>query len=324
MKRRVLARTLGLLLANACVSYVLADPAYPNKPVKILVGYAAGGPTDMVARMLAIKLQDKLGQPFIVENRAGAGSNIASEAVAAAAPDGYTLLMAAAPITMNVFVYKNLKYHPDKSFEPISQISSSPGVFAVAPNSPFKTVGEVLAYARSNPGRLNYGTTGVGGSQHMATELLQSLTKTKYTHVPYKGASAVLTDLMSGHIDIAFMTASGAMPHLQSGKVKPLAVAGETRLTGLPNLPTFTELGIKGMVSDSWNGLLAPAGTPPSIIRKLFVAVNEVAKSPDFKTKLQTAGAEVIGSSPEEFQKTIRQELVQWEQQFKEIKIELQ
>ena len=324
MKRRVLARTLGLLLATACVSSVLADPAYPNKPVKILVGYAAGGPTDMVARMLAIKLQDKLGQPFIVENRAGAGSNIASEAVAAAAPDGYTLLMAAAPITMNVFVYKNLKYHPDKSFEPISQISSSPGVFAVAPNSPFKTVGEVLAYARSNPGRLNYGTTGVGGSQHMATELLQSLTKTKYTHVPYKGASAVLTDLMSGHIDIAFMTASGAMPHLQSGKVKPLAVAGETRLTGLPNLPTFTELGIKGMVSDSWNGLLAPAGTPPSIIRKLFVAVNEVAKSPDFKTKLQTAGAEVIGSSPEEFQKTIRQELVQWEQQFKEIKIELQ
>lgn len=324
MKRRVFARTISLLLAAGCVAPAVADPAYPNKPVKILVGYSAGGPTDMVARMLATKLQDKLGQPFVVENRAGAGSNLASEAAAAAVPDGYTLLVAAAPITMNVFAYKNLKYHADKSFEPISQISSSPGVLAVAPNSPFKTVDELLAYARSNPGRLNYGTTGLGGSQHMATELLQSLTKTKYTHVPYKGASAVLTDLMSGHIDMAFMTASGAMPHLQAGKVKPLAVAGETRLTSLPKVPTFAELGIKGMVSDSWNGLLAPAGTPPSIIRKLSSAVNEIVKSPEFKSRLQTAGAEVIGSSPEEFKKTIRQELVQWEQQFKEIKIELQ
>lgn len=324
MQRRVIAKTLGLLLATACAVPVMADPAYPAKPVKIIVGYSAGGPTDMVARMLATKLQDKLGQPFVVENRAGAGSNIASEAVAAAAPDGYTLLVAAAPITMNAFAYKNLKYHADKSFEPISHISSSPGVFAVAPNSPIKTIDEFLALARSKPGRLNYGSTGMGGSQHMATELLQSLTKTQFTHVPYKGASAVLTDLIAGHIDFAFMTASGVMPHLQAGKIKPLAVAGTTRLSSLPNVPTFAELGIKGMVSDSWNGLLAPAGTPPSIIRKLSAAVDEAVKSPDFKAKLQGAGADVIGSSPEEFKKTIRQELAHWEQQFKAIKIELQ
>lgn len=297
---------------------------YPVKPVRIVVGYQAGGPTDMVARMVANKLQVSLGQAFVVENRPGAGSNLASEAVASAAPDGYTLLIAAAPLTMNSFVYKNLKFNVKKDFEPISLLSSAPGVLAVSAELPVKNVQELIALAKKTPGVLTYGSSGSGGSQHMFGERLQRLAGIQLIHVPYKGASGALNDLLAGHLDMTFMTSTGSMPYLQSGKVKPLAVAGPTRLSGIPNVPTFAEIGLPDMASDSWNGLLAPAGTSPAIIKKLHAAVVEAMESPDLKGKLESQGAIVKGSTPAEFRKQIDADLKHWEEQFKNTKIDRQ
>lgn len=311
---------LGLGLGNGA----MADAAYPTKPVRVIVGYSAGGPTDAVARLVAAHLQKRLGQPFVVDNRAGAGSNIASEAVAAAAPDGYTLLVAAAPLTMNSHVYKNLKFDAVKSFAPISKLSFAPGVLAVRPDWGVASVKELVAAAKKEPGKFTYGTTGLGGSQHMATELFQRLAGVKLTHIPYKGASNVMTDLIAGHVDLAFMTATGAMPHLQTGKVKPLAVAGPQRLLGLPDIPTFAEAGYPAMISDSWNGLLAPAGTPEAIVKKLHAAAVEALQLPEIRSKLEAQGAIVIGNSPEEFRGDIQREVAHWAEQFKTIKIDTQ
>ncbi|HRO81439.1 MAG TPA: tripartite tricarboxylate transporter substrate binding protein [Alicycliphilus denitrificans] len=324
MKRRILSLAALAACAWSIAVPAAADAAYPAKPVRIIVGYSAGGPTDAVARLVAAHLQARLGQPFVVDNRAGAGSNIASEAVAAAAPDGYTLLVAAAPLTMNSHVYKNLKFDAVKSFAPISKLSSAPGVLAVRTDWGVGSVKELVAAAKKEPGRFTYGTTGLGGSQHMATEQFQRLAGVKLTHIPYKGASNVMTDLIAGHVDMAFMTATGAMPHLQAGKVKPLAVAGPQRLSGLPNVPTFAEAGYPAMISDSWNGLLAPAGTPEAIVKKLHAAAVEALQMPEIRTKLESQGAIVIGNSPEEFRADIQREVAHWAEQFKAIKIEMQ
>lgn len=324
MQRRHILFAVIASLNIGLAAPALADPSYPNKPVRILVGYSAGGPTDIVARMLAAKLQEKWGQPFVVENRAGVGSNIASEFVAAAPPDGYTLLVAAAPITMNSNVYKSQKYNVEKSFEPISKLSSAPGVLAVRNELGVNTVGELIELAKKSGGKLTYGSTGLGGSQHMAGELLQRLAGIQLMHVPYKGASGVLNDLIAGHIDMAFMTATSAMPNLQAGKVKALAIAGPRRLSGLPKVPTFQEAGLPGMVSDSWNGLLAPAGTPPAIVKMLRDAAVAAMNAPDVKEKLEGQGGIVIANTPEEFKTEIRQEVGEWATQFKHIKIEQQ
>ena len=324
MNRRRFSLAACAALSLGLTSGAMAEAAYPSKPVRIIVGYTAGGPTDLVARLVATHLQTRLGQPFVVDNRPGAGSNIASEAVAAAPADGYTLLVAAAPMTMNGYVYKKLKFDAIKSFTPVSKMTSSPGVLAVRQDLGAGSIKELVAMAKKEPGKLTYGTTGLGGSQHMATELFQRLTGTQLTHVPYKGASHVMTDLIAGHVDTAFMSASGAMSHLQAGKVKPLAVAGPQRLAGLPDVPTFTQAGFPAMVSDSWNGLLAPVGTPPAIVKKLHAAVVEVLQTPETRAKLESLGAIVIGNNPEEFRNDIQREVAHWGEQFKTIKIDAQ
>lgn len=324
MNRRPICIAALASLALGLAAPAFADPTYPNKPVRIIVGYSAGGPTDAVARMMAAKMQEKLGQTFVVDNRAGAGSNIASEAVAAAPADGYTLLVAASPITMNSNVYKGLKFNVEKSFEPISKLSTAPGVLAVRNGLSANTLAELIELAKKSGGKLTYGSTGLGGSQHMATELLQQLAGIQLTHVPYKGASGVLNDLIAGHIDMAFMTATSAMPNLQAGKAKSLAIAGTKRLAGLPKVPTFAEAGLPGMVSDSWNGLLAPVGTSPAILKKLNEAAVAAMNAPEVKEKLEAQGALVIANTPAEFKAEIRQEVGEWTAQFKRIKLDLQ
>lgn len=324
IRRRTLTTLCLAAAALGTVSAAMAQETWPQRPVRIIVGYQAGGPTDVVARLIANKLQEALGQPFVVDNRPGAGSNIASEAVAAAAPDGYTLLIAAAPLTMNRYVYKNQKFDAEKSFEPVSKISSAPGVLAVSPQLPARSLKELIALAKSQPGRLTYGTTGTGGSQHMATERFQRLAGIELVHVPYKGGSGALTDLIAGHVDLAFMTSTGAMPFLETAKVRPLAVAGPRRLPGIPDVPTFAELGMPAMVSDSWNGLLAPAGTPAAIVRRLHAVVAEAVKSPKVRGKLEPQGAILVGNSPQEFRQEIRAEVQHWKEQFATVKIEAQ
>ncbi len=321
--QRLTAITALLALAGLAMGTgAAAADKYPSKPVKIVVGFQAGGPTDVVARLVAKALQDELKGAFVVENKPGATSNIASETVAAAQPDGYTLLLAAAPLTMNKFVFPKQKFDPLKSFEPVSKISSAPGVLAVSPKMPVKTYKEFEELAKKKPNALSYGTTGAGGTQHMATMRLEQLTGIDMLHVPYSGGSGVLNDLIAGVVDSAFMTSTGAMPNLQAGKVIPLAIAGPVRLPGLPNVPTFAELGLPGMVSDSWNGLLAPAGTPQPVIDQLARAIAKAVQSKEFKDTLIPQGAVLIGNSPAEFKSQLQAEVVHWSEQFKKVKLD--
>lgn len=322
MQRRSGITALLALAGLALGTGAVAADKYPSKPVKIVVGFQAGGPTDVVARLVAKALQDELKGAFVVENKPGATSNIASETVAAAQPDGYTLLLAAAPLTMNKFVFPKQKFDPIKSFEPVSKISSAPGVLAVSPKMPVKTYKEFEELAKKKPNALSYGTTGAGGTQHMATMRLEQLTGIDMLHVPYSGGSGVLNDLIAGVVDSAFMTSTGAMPNLQAGKVIPLAIAGPVRLPGLPNVPTFAELGLPGMVSDSWNGLLAPAGTPQPVIDQLARVIAKAVQSKEFKDTLIPQGAVLIGNSPAEFKSQLQAEVVHWAEQFKKVKLD--
>lgn len=319
--------TAGLLAAawGALAPAYAQDPAagYPAKPVRIIVGYQAGGPTDLTARMLAAKLQTAFGQGFVVENKAGAGSNIASEYVAGAAPDGYTLLVAAAPITMANIVQKNLKWNVQDSFEPVSLLMSAPSVLGVATNVPVKSVPELLELARKQPGRLSFGSTGIGGTQHLAGEMLKERTGVDILHVPYRGAAGAMQDLLAGQVTMAFMTSLSAMPLFKEGKVRPLAVAADKRLPQLPNVPTMTEAGVPGFVLDSWNGLLAPKGTPPAIIAKLHAEVAKAMMAPDVKDKLEGQGAVVVGNKPAEFKAYIRDEVAGWEKLLRNPRINL-
>lgn len=294
-----------------------AAAAYPNKPVRIVVGYQAGGPTDAAARLLATKLQASMGQPFIVENKPGAGSNLGSEMVAMSPPDGYTLLLAAAPITMTGLLYKGLKWDVQKSFESISMVMSAPAVLAVAPNVPAKNLQELIALAKKQPGTLSFGSTGNGGSQHIAGEMLKQQAGIDIIHVPYKGAAGALQDLMAGQIAMAFTTSVSAMPLLKAGKVRPIAVASAKRLPQLSEVPTMSEAGLPGFKSDSWNGLFAPKGTPPAVVAKLHAEVDKAVNSPEFREKLESQGAVLVGNSPAEFRATVKQEVDYWTKFFR-------
>ncbi|MDP2004102.1 MAG: tripartite tricarboxylate transporter substrate binding protein [Rubrivivax sp.] len=312
-------------LAATCLAVPLAHaqtPApYPAKPVRIVVGYSAGGPTDLVARLVATQLQAATGQPFLVENKPGAGSNLATELVAGAAPDGYTLLLAAAPITMNAFLYKGLKWDVQKSLDPVSMVMSAPSILAVNPQVPARSVQELITLAKQQPGKLSFGSTGIGGSQHMAGEVFKQRAGVDIVHVPYKGAAPALQDLIAGHVTMAFMTSLSAVPHIKAGKIRALGVASRERMPQLPDLPTVGESGLPGFEADSWNGLFAPHGTPPEVINRLHAEIARIAASADFKDKLQAQGAVVVGNSPAEFRSFIRNEVEGWAKVFQTVQV---
>nr|WP_255429563.1 tripartite tricarboxylate transporter substrate binding protein [Ramlibacter albus] len=299
-----------------------AQAEYPAGTVKILVGFAAGGPTDLAARLVAGKLQTALGQSFVVENRAGGGSNLASELVAAAAPDGYTLLMAAAPIAINNHLYKGLKYDVMKSFEPISHVMSAPCILAVRPDS-YKTMAELVAAAKQQPGKLSFSSSGAGGSQHLAGELMQQKAGIKLIHVPYKGAAPALNDLLGGQVSMGFMTSLSSVPYFTSGKLRALAVASPQRLPQLPDVPTMAEVGLPGVEINSWSGLLAPAKTPAPIVAKLHAEVAKALASPDVKDKLMSQGAVVVGNTPSEFAAYLARESAEYGRLIKSINLTL-
>ena len=299
-RRHALAAGAALLGAGWVTRAAAQASDYPNAPVKIVVGFSAGGPTDLAARLVGAKLQAAWGQPFLVDNRPGAGSNLASEIVAAAAPDGYTLLMAAAPIAINGYLYKGLKYDVQKSFEPISQVMSAPCILAVRPDS-YKTLAELVAAAKQQPGKLSFSSSGPGGSQHLAGELLQQKAAIKLIHIPYKGAAPALSDLIGGQISMGFMTSLSSVPYFTSGRLRALAVAAPQRLPQLPDVPTMAEAGFPGVEVNSWSGLLAPAHTPPDIVTRLQREVVRALAAPDLRDKLMSQGAVVVGSTPTEF-----------------------
>jgi tripartite-type tricarboxylate transporter receptor subunit TctC len=261
---------------------------------------------------VASKLEKELGQPIIVENKPGGGSNIGSEFVAKAKPDGYTLLVGTVANATNMGIYKNLGYDTARDFVPITQIMSSPSVLVVNIKLPIRTLDELVAYIKARPGKLSYASSGAGGMQHHAGELLKLRAGIDALHIPYKGAAPALTDVIGGTVDFGFKTASGVMPAILSGKVRPIAVAGSARLAQLPDVPTMAEAGMPDLEADSWNGLFAPAGTPPAIIKRLADATIAILKTPEIKERFAAISATPVGSTPEEFSKYVKAEIAKW------------
>jgi tripartite-type tricarboxylate transporter receptor subunit TctC len=316
------------VLASALAALLLAAPAqaqtYPNKPVHIVVPSAAGGGTDIVTRVLAQQLSIAMGQQFIVENRPGAGQMIGIEAVARAAPDGYTLLMAASTLAINPVMFKKVTYDAVKDFAPVTQVAVLPNVLLVHPSVPAKTVAEFVALAKSKPDQIAYGSAGVGTSPHMGMELFRSMAGINLRHIPYRGTAPAVNDLVGGQVSAMMANVLTAKPLVEGGQLRALGVSGSKRSTGMPNVPIIAEAGVPGYLALNWYGLLAPAGTPNDIVMKVQAAVAKALELPDVKERLAADGAEGVGSTPAEFAAVIKEEIDKWAKVAKEAKIEPQ
>ena len=311
--RRQFAGAVCAALAFAAGPVAAQAQTYPDHAVRIIVPFAAGGGSDIVGRAIAQKLQDKFGQPFVVENRTGAGGSIGANQVAKAAPDGYTLLLgSSSEIAQYPAVKADVPYDSIKDFTPIAAVATVPLALTVKQELPVTSVVELIDYAKKNPGKLNYGSAGPGSSTHLAVALLTSMTGTDMTHVPYKGSAPVITDLLAGTLDLSISTMPAVLPHISGGKIKVLAVSTGQRAKALPNVVTIEEGGVKGYATGLWTGLLAPAGTPPQIIARLSAAVNEALAAEDLKALLAKQGAEPTGGTPEKFAGEIKNELTLW------------
>jgi len=300
-----------LVMAFALGGPALAQP-YPAKPVRFVVGFPPGGGTDIMARLLAAKLPEFLGQPFVVENRPGAATNIATEHVVRSAPDGYTILVTTATMAMNSSFYKKLPFDVLRDLAPVSIFSDSPNVLVVRASLAAKDVGEVVALARAKPGVLNYSSAGTGTTQHMTGELFKLRTGTDIVHVPFKGTGPSLTTLIAGDVDMTFANIPAILPHVRAGRLRALAVAGDKRSDLMPGVPTMKEAGVDGVEVTIWYGVLAPAATPREIVDTLAAAVIKAARSPDIRSRLLEQGAEPIGNTPEEFARQLRDEVARW------------
>lgn len=285
---------------------------YPSRPIRVIVPQSAGGSTDFVARVLAERLDDALRQPVIVDNRPGAGSINGTEIVAKATPDGHTLLVVAASFTITPNIRKSLPYDALRDFTPISQLVSLPHILVVHPSLPVKTVKELVAFAKAKPGSLNYGTSGVATSTHMAGELFMYLTGTKMVNIPYKGGAPGMAALLGGQVQLYFATISTAMPHIKAGKLRALGVTTPTRSVAYPEFPTIAEEGVPGYAHTSWVGMLAPAKTPATVVARLNAETAKVLQMQEAKTLLLRDGLEAVGSSSKEFADLIRNELEKW------------
>ena len=307
---RIARRFFLALLASGGIAGALAAD-YPSHPVKWVVPYPPGGTTDVLARLTAQWLSEKLRQQFIIENKPGGGNNIGTEFVARAAGDGYTLLLVNPANGINQSLYKNLKFDILKDIVPVAGITRVPNVMEVNPNFPAKTVAEFIAYAKANPGKVNMASSGTGTSVHMSGELFMSMTGIKMAHVPYKGSAPALTDLMAGTVDVMFDNMPSSIGHIQGGKLRPLAVTTEKRSATLPDVPTVAET-VPGYEASAWFGIGAPKGTPTDVIDKLNKAVNEALKDPKMIARLADLGGAPMGGSPADFGKIMESEVAKW------------
>jgi tripartite-type tricarboxylate transporter receptor subunit TctC len=316
-------RTFLATLCAAAISMSAASAqdgaaSYPNRPIKIIVCVPAGGGVDTVTRIVANGLQEKLGQPVVVENRAGAAGNIGAEAVFTSDPDGYTLLAAQpSPLTVNPLLYKNMAFDPAR-FEPVAIMTTVANVLLVRPDFPAKTAQEFIAYAKANPGKINYASQGIGTTSHLTAALFEKVTGTKLVHVPYKGTAPALTDLIAGHVDMIFMELASAIKLHQGGKARILAVATAKRIANLPDIPTLDEAGLKDFESGTWNAIAAPPKTPAAIVAKLNAAIDAVLKSPDVQAKFAKINLHAAGGTPAEAKAFIAKETRVWGEVIKE------
>jgi len=323
VRRAQLVAILFASIALAIAPGVSAQP-YPTKPIKLVVTFAAGGGADFVARVVAAKLSESLGQQVVVDNRAGAGGAIGADFVAKSLPDGYTLLLGAAGTLTILPNLQAVTFDSAKDFEPIGLIGSSPFVLAVSPTVSANTVAELTALAKANPGKLNFGSSGNGGAPHLAGELYRSVTGIDIVHVPYKGLAPAITDVLGGQLQILFADVGLIAPHLKAGKIKALAVTGKERSSVLPELPTMIEAGVPGYQAGTWYGILAPVGTPSAIVARLNAELLKITAMPEIKTQFAVQGIEPAGGLPAQFGVLIREDTTKWGNLIKEAKIKVE
>lgn len=315
----------ALLAAFACLAMPMSAAAqvYPSRPVRLVVPVAPGGTTDVLARVMAQHLQTRLGQPVVVENRAGGGYIVGMQAVAKAAPDGYTLILTSrGAMAVNPFLHETLAYDPAKDFTPIALVASFPLILVVNPSLPVRSVPELLAYLRKHPGEVNYGSAGNSSSSHLAMELLQHQAGVKLVHVPFKGGGLAMNNLLAGNISLAFDSLTSAMPHVQAGKLRAIAIANPQRSILAPQLPTVAEGGVRDFDMSGWYGLAAPAGTPQPVINRLTQDVVAMMADPAVREALTSKGIEPIGKDAEAFASLVRSDTRLWRRVVKEARIQ--
>lgn len=312
LSRLILVATLSLMLAPSA----FADD-YPNRPVRLIIPFPPGGSNDVVGRLVAQQLSTKLGQQVYVDNRAGAGGTIGTEACATAAPDGYTICVISIAHAVNPALYQ-LKYDPIKSFTPISIFATGPNVLVVNPTSPIRSVKDLLALAKEKPGELNYASAGVGSFQHLGAELFKLQAHVNLVHVPYKGGGPAMQDVIAGHVKIMFSSLVQTTPFIKSGQLIALGTGGAKRSPVLPDVPTIAEAGVPGYVADNWWGLAAPAGLPKPIIDKLYTATQAALKAPELQAQFEREGAATVEMSTAEFGEYIKTEIEKWGRVVKE------
>jgi tripartite-type tricarboxylate transporter receptor subunit TctC len=312
----MLRNTVNALLCAAAVlfgTHASAQATYPSHPVRLVVPFPAGGTTDILARAVAQRLSEVWGQQVVVDNRPGAGGNIGTELVAKAAPDGYTLEMGTVGThAINASLYSHLPYDPVKDFAPVILVAGVPNVLVVNPALPVNSVQELIAYAKANPGKLNFASSGSGTSIHLSGELFKVMTGVSMTHVPYKGSAPALTDLMGGQVQLMFDNLPSSLPFIKAGKLRALAVTSAARSTALPDLPTLQEAGVPGFEASSWFGVLAPAGTPREIVLRINGEVAKWLATPEARDKLASQGAIAAGGTPDDFVRHIAAETAKW------------
>lgn len=310
--RPLLSRAFAAFAVLLAVGAAGAEDAYPTRPVTVVNPWAPGGPSDAIIRPIAQQLGTRLGQQFVVENRAGANGTIGATSVARAKPDGYTLFFAhVAPIAISPSMPQKPPYDPVKDFVPVALLASGPSVLVVRSDFPAKSLAELTDYAKANPGKVTYGSVGVGSNTHLAGAMLENMAKVQMVHVPYKGSATIQTDIVGGQLTTAFVNLGGALGLINEGRLRPLAVTTLKRSSVLPQVPTVAE-SLPGFEIDGWYGVMAPAGTPPEIVRKLNAEINEVLKTAEIRTRLRDAGMESQTLSTEAFGAKLREELVRW------------
>lgn len=306
-------KNLGFAVAASVLSFSAMAQNWPTSTVTMVVPWPPGGPSDIAARPLAKGLTQSLGQPFVIDNRAGGGGNIGTAAVTRAKPDGNTVLVtSSAPIVINPSLYKNMNFDPLKDLAPVTNLLRVPLVLVAHPSVPASNLKELMAYIQSKKGQFSYGSSGNGTPQHLTSELFASVTKLEMTHVPYKGSAPAISDLLGGHIPVMFDSTIAIMPHIKSGKVKAIAISSGKRSPLLPDVPTFAEAGLPQIESYAWYGFFAPAKTPKAIIDKMNAAAQKVMKGPEFQKVLADTGSDYVGDTPANFGKFVAAEHARW------------
>ena len=324
MTRVGLKKLMMLAVALTLPSlFAPAHAAYPEKPIKIVVGFTPGGTADSVARMLAVSMGARLGQTMIVENRPGANGVLATDFVARSLPDGYTIFFTSIGHAVNPSLYKDSKYDPVKDFTPIGQVLSAPNVLVVPASSPFNSVKDLVTYAKANPGKLNFASSGGGASVHLSGELFKQQAGVDLVHIPYKGTGSLLPDLLTGVVDMAFPNLPSAMPHIQTGKLKALGVTTAKRSAAAPQIPSLAEAGVTDYEMSTWYGLLGPANMPAEVVRRLNQELRQVLADPATRSRLVTQGVDPVTGSPEAFGQFIQDETRNWSTLLKKVKVDV-